>query len=130
MLKLHINSYANLKKRYLLKTKLKKIWFVLWDGNVSFQRTTIISKRKYWNKKIATIRKIFHAKEFRKLLSVQKRCFIDYYSFIIANTKKYLQSDWLRGVQYWPYLYPVFNIWTLLLNNDKKNQRSISVAEK
>ena len=30
--------------------------------------------------------------------------------------KKYLQSDWLRGVQYWPYLYSVFNIYTLLLN--------------
>ena len=38
----------------------------------------------------------------------------------IANTKKYLQSDWLRGVQYWPYLYSVFNICTLLLNNNKK----------
>ena len=46
----------------------------------------------------------------------------------IANTKKYLQSDWLRGVQYWPYLYYVFNICTLLLN--KKNQHSISGAEK
>ena len=30
-----------------------------------------------------------------------------------AYTKKYLQSDWLRGVQYWPYLYSVFNICTL-----------------
>ena len=35
---------------------------------------------------------------------------------VIAYTKKYLQSDWLRGVQYWPYLYSVFNICTLLLN--------------
>ena len=35
--------------------------------------------------------------------------------------EKYLQSDWLRGVQYWPYLYSVFNICTLLLNNNKKN---------
>ena len=24
---------------------------------------------------------------------------------LIANTKKYLQSEWLRGVQYWLYLY-------------------------
>ena len=39
---------------------------------------------------------------------------------VIANTKKYLQSDWLRGVEYWPYLYSVFNIFTILLNNDKK----------
>ena len=31
-------------------------------------------------------------------------------TFIIAYTKKYLQTDWVRGVQYWPYLYPVFNI--------------------
>ena len=32
-----------------------------------------------------------------------------------------MQSDWLRGVQYWPYLYSVFNICTLfLLNNNKK----------
>ena len=38
----------------------------------------------------------------------------------IANTKKYQQSDWLRGAQYWPYLYSVFNIRTLLLNNYKK----------
>ena len=41
-------------------------------------------------------------------------------SHLIANTKKYLQSDWLRGVQYWPYLYSVFNICTLLLNSNKK----------
>ena len=47
---------------------------------------------------------------------------------VIANTKKYLQSDWVRGVQYWLYLHSVFNIYTLLLN--KKNQHSISVAEK
>ena len=32
---------------------------------------------------------------------------------IIAYTKKCLQSDWLKGVQYWPYLYFVFNICTL-----------------
>ena len=32
---------------------------------------------------------------------------------IIAYTKKYLQSDWLRGAQYWRYLYSVFNICTL-----------------
>ena len=31
---------------------------------------------------------------------------------VIAYTKKYLQSDWLGEVQYWPYLYPVFNICT------------------
>ena len=47
---------------------------------------------------------------------------------IIAKTKKYLQSDWLRGVQYWPYLYSVFNICILLLY--KKNQHSISAAGK
>ena len=28
-----------------------------------------------------------------------------YIYVFIAYTKKYLQSDWLRGVQYWPYLY-------------------------
>ena len=31
----------------------------------------------------------------------------------IANAKKYLQSGWLRGVQYWSYLYSVFNICSL-----------------
>ena len=31
------------------------------------------------------------------------------YLVIIAYTKKYMQSDWLRGVQYWLYLYSVFN---------------------
>ena len=39
---------------------------------------------------------------------------------VIANMKKCLQSDWARGVQYWPYLYSVFNICTLLQNNNKK----------
>ena len=34
---------------------------------------------------------------------------------IIANTNKYLQSDWVRRVKYWLYLYSVFNIYTLLL---------------
>ena len=43
---------------------------------------------------------------------------------VIANTKKYLQSDWLRGVQYWLYLYSVFNICTLLLNNNNNNNSS------
>ena len=51
------------------------------------------------------------------------------YGTLIAYTKKYLQSDCLRGVQYWPYLYSVVNICTLLLNN-KKNQHLISEAEK
>ena len=39
---------------------------------------------------------------------------------LIANTKKYLQCDWVRGIQYWLYLQFVFNICTILLNNDKK----------
>ena len=52
-----------------------------------------------------------------------------YVLYFIANTKKYLQSYWLRGVQYWPYLYSVFNICTLSLNKKKqKIQSSISVA--
>ena len=41
-------------------------------------------------------------------------------SLIIAYTKKYLQPDWLRGVQYWPYVHSVFNICTLWLNMKKK----------
>ena len=47
-------------------------------------------------------------------------------ALFIASTKKYLQSDWLRGVQYWPYLYFVFNIFPLLLNidNNKKKKKS------
>ena len=44
---------------------------------------------------------------------------------IIANTKKYVKSDWLRGVQYWPYLYSVFNICTLLLNKRKNKKCNI-----
>ena len=43
-------------------------------------------------------------------------CFTDYHRL----HEKYLQSDWLRGVQYWPYLYSVFNICTLELNERKK----------
>ena len=42
---------------------------------------------------------------------------------LIAYTKKNLQSDWLRGVQYWPYLYSVFNICTLLLNNNNNKKK-------
>ena len=49
---------------------------------------------------------------------------------LIAYPKKYLQSDWLRGLQYWPYLYSVFNICTLWLNKKKKIQHLNSVAEK
>ena len=50
-------------------------------------------------------------------------------SHLIANTKKYLQSDWLRGVHI-GRICTVFNICTLSLKNNKKNQHSISVAEK
>ena len=38
----------------------------------------------------------------------------------IAYMKKYQQSNWLRGVQYQPYLYSVFDICTLRLNKKKK----------
>ena len=44
-------------------------------------------------------------------------------ALFIASTKKYLQSDWLRGVQYWPYLYFVFNIFPLLLNIDNNKKK-------
>ena len=44
-------------------------------------------------------------------------------ALFIASTEKYLQSDWLRGVQYWPYLYFVFNIFALLLNIDNNNKK-------
>ena len=47
---------------------------------------------------------------------------------IIAYTKKYLRSDWLRGVQYCPYLYSVFISCTLL--NKKKNTTFEFRAEK
>ena len=40
---------------------------------------------------------------------------------IIAYTKKYLRSDWLRGVQYCPYLYSVFISCTLLNKKKKYN---------
>ena len=39
----------------------------------------------------------------------------------MANTKIYLQSDWVRGLQYIPHLYSVFNICTFLLNKKKKS---------
>ena len=58
-----------------------------------------------------------------------RKTVLTFISGVIAYTKKYLQSDWLREVQYWPYLYSVFNICTLWLNK-KKNQHLISVAEK
>ena len=39
---------------------------------------------------------------------------------IIANTKKYLQSDWKRGVQYWPYLYCFQYLYPFTKLNTKK----------
>ena len=42
-----------------------------------------------------------------------------YIYIYIVYTKKYLHSDWLRGLQYWPYLYSVFNICTPGLNKKK-----------
>ena len=54
----------------------------------------------------------------------------DMIKHLIANTKKYLQFDWLRGVQYWPYLHSVLNISTLWLNKKKqKRKHLISVVE-
>ena len=44
--------------------------------------------------------------------------YFSYFSFT-SLTRKNLQSDWLRGVQYWPYLYFVYNICTLSLNKKK-----------
>ena len=62
--------------------------------------------------------------------SVAISCLYYIILYLIANSKKYLQSDWLREVQYWPYLHSVFNICTLWLNKKKqKIQHSISVAE-
>ena len=46
--------------------------------------------------------------------------FSDFFIQCYRLHKKYLQSDWLKGVQYWPYLYSVFNICTLWLNKKKK----------
>ena len=43
---------------------------------------------------------------------------------LIANTKKYLQSDWVRGAQYWLYLYSVFSICSLSLNNNNNNNNN------
>ena len=40
-------------------------------------------------------------------------------SFFITKTRKYLQSDQLRGVQYWLYLYSAFSICILILNKKK-----------
>ena len=44
-----------------------------------------------------------------------------YLCLFISYRKKYLQSDWLRRVQYCPYLYTVFKICTLLLNKQKNS---------
>ena len=40
-------------------------------------------------------------------------------ALVIAYTKKYLQSDCQRGVQYWPYLGSVFDICIFSLNKKK-----------
>ena len=38
-------------------------------------------------------------------------------AYIIANTRKYCESDWLRGVQNLLHLYSVFNICTMEQEN-------------
>ena len=48
-----------------------------------------------------------------------KRAILNNVNSFIVYTKKYLHSDWLRGVQCWSYMYSVFNICTLLLNKKK-----------
>ena len=58
-----------------------------------------------------------------------KNTFLGTVFSIITNTKKYLQFDWLRGVQYWPYLQSVFNLYSLT-KQEKKLLYSNSVAEK
>ena len=35
------------------------------------------------------------------------------HALLSLTGKKNLRSVWLRGVQYWPYLYSVLNIYTL-----------------
>ena len=40
-----------------------------------------------------------------------------------------MQSDWVRGVQYWPYLYSIFNICTRLLNKNNNN-RNVFIKNK
>ena len=99
-------NYGNIARASTTKLTLRKI--------ASQQRQAVNAIPK--NEEIANSRKFM---EENGILNAYK---------LISNTKKYLQSDWVRGVQYYPYLYSVFNIYTLLLN--KENQHSISVAKK
>ena len=47
-------------------------------------------------------------------------------SFFITKMRKYLQSDWLRGVQYWPYF---FSICIFLLKKKKKSTFNLHSAK-
>ena len=73
-----------------------------------------ILSSKWFDEPLFKINSFISKSEFNQWFS-----FFTYIHTFIAHKKKYLQSDWLRGVQHWPYLYSVFNICTLWLNKKK-----------
>ena len=57
-------------------------------------------------------------------------CLVIFLKYLFANTEKYLQSDWLRGVKYWPYLYSFFNICTLCKQEENKQSETHLISVK
>ena len=89
----HLRSFAS---QLLAKSSIKRIS----RKNIFFEY-----------KKIARecFPKIFYVTYCKKLWSIKRYNTLKYVriqiTLFIANTRRYLQSDWLIEVQYWPYLY-------------------------
>ena len=130
-------------KIYFLLHRINRFWFfnkILLSGEISLNRGPHFAGMFFPHINIPLVSLFSLKYMLNSFVSITWNRFLSYslaistiltnIKIIIANTKKYLQSDWLREVQYWPYLYSVFNICTLWLNKKKqKIQHSISVVE-
>ena len=85
-------------------------------GNLLLQKLSKSSNAKdhlkAFERKLELWKQVNLNELLQKAMTIQKKN-------LIAITKRYLQSDWLRGVQYWPNLYSILNIFTLRLNKKK-----------
>ena len=103
-------------------------FFSLFSSKAIFFFSIYTNLNKFESGKI----RVDHIVLFKKMMNFLKSSYgSNYLVFsIIAYSKKYLQSDWLRVVQYWPYLYSIFNMCTLWLNKKKKHNIRILSRKK
>ena len=137
-------SFRFLKKPYEIKgngleLSFSLIWLIL-NLNLRYDKNKLYGNLDYWSRDLLNfsflekgLGIVFPSHFMYDFSTKTSLCSSSWPNFIvwlpllleilgiIACTKKYLQSDWLRGVQYWPYLYSVFNICTLWLNKKKEN---------